>query len=202
MACFKKRINDLSLWLATRGNKVAAKSASRLAEGIIPIDHPPENSPDELQAVISQHRNNFSPKIMENDLDERFENLFDEILIENGRSSSLAYIKELSQEVVPAVKALKKFFNRKRPSEYALELGIKWSGDDSKMKTVDSPSYPSGHTTQAYFIALKLAEIHHDLSEELLELAELISQSRVDRGVHYQSDIDAGKILAKHLFES
>lgn len=202
MFCLKKRINALSLWLTARGNKVAAKSVSHFADGLIPIDQPPKDSPEELDVVIRQHSNNFSTKIMADDLDERVEQLFDGILTDNGHSSYLEHIEGLSKEIVPIIRSLKSFFNRPRPSKYALDLGISWSGDDSEMKTVDSPSYPSGHTAQAYYIAHNLAAIHPDLSEELFGLAELVAQSRIDRGVHYPSDLEGGRDLAKHLFEN
>lgn len=202
MFSLEKRINALSLWLAEKGNKIASKSVSHFADGLIPIDQPPNDSPEELDGVIRQHSNNFSPKIMADDLDEKVEQLFDGILTDNGHRSSLEHIEGLSKEIVPIIRSLKSFFNRPRPSEYALGLGIGWSGDDSEMKTVDSPSYPSGHTAQAYYIAHNLAAIHPDLSEELFGLAELVAQSRVDRGVHYPSDLDGGRELAKHLFEN
>lgn len=198
----KRRIQTLYSWLDTSGYKTAAKSIYRLAESLIPIDEPPEDSPDELERVIQQHSSNFSPKIMADDLDERVEELFDGIITDNGHSSSLKHIKGLSKEIVPIIRSLKDFFDRPRPSEYALKLGVDWSGDDSKMKTVDSPSYPSGHTAQAYYIAHNLASIYPDLSEELFGLAELVAQSRIDRGVHYPSDLDGGRALAKHLFEN
>ena len=74
------------------------------------------------------------------------------------------------------------------------------------MASAQTQSYPSGHTIQAYYLALLLHQ-HHDplniiLKEELLTLANNISQSRIDAGVHFPSDIQAGITIAYHLFNT
>ena len=85
-------------------------------------------------------------------------------------------------------------YNRLRPAWLARKLGIDFKGDF--LESGQSPSYPSGHTTQAYVVALLLASQHPDQAIELMTMAEGISQSRVDRGVHFQTDIDFGREVA------
>lgn len=62
-----------------------------------------------------------------------------------------------------------------------------------------SGSYPSGHSTQAFLWAGLLAEIFPAQREALRERAELVAWSRVIAGVHYPTDIVAGRILGDRL---
>lgn len=62
-----------------------------------------------------------------------------------------------------------------------------------------SYSYPSGHTTLARFFARSLAEIYPDRAVQFLERADQISENRVIGGVHYPSDIAAGKVLGDEI---
>lgn len=57
-------------------------------------------------------------------------------------------------------------------------------------------SYPSGHTTIGWAIALVLAEINVERQNEIFKYGYEFGQSRVICGVHYQSDVDAGRVLA------
>lgn len=62
-----------------------------------------------------------------------------------------------------------------------------------------SPSYPSGHSTSAFLWADILAEIFPNDRAALRERAELIAWSRIIGGVHYPSDITAGRMLGDRL---
>jgi acid phosphatase (class A) len=56
-----------------------------------------------------------------------------------------------------------------------------------------SASYPSGHATQSWAWGLVLAELVPDRATEILMRARSIGESRVVCGVHYMSDIEAGR---------
>lgn len=56
-------------------------------------------------------------------------------------------------------------------------------------------SYPSGHSTGAYTLAVVLGAIFPDKKDALLQQAAEIAGNRVIGGVHYPSDIAAGKQL-------
>lgn len=62
-----------------------------------------------------------------------------------------------------------------------------------------SGAYPSGHATMAFVWADLLAEIFPDKRAALRERAELVAWSRVIGGVHYTSDIAAGRMLGDRL---
>lgn len=57
-------------------------------------------------------------------------------------------------------------------------------------------SYPSGHTSIGWATALVLCEINPDRQNEILKRGFEIGQSRVICGYHYQSDVDAARMVA------
>ena len=59
-----------------------------------------------------------------------------------------------------------------------------------------SYSYPSGHSTFAWTAALILAQAAPDRATDILARARTYGESRVVCGVHYESDVQAGRITA------
>jgi acid phosphatase (class A) len=57
-------------------------------------------------------------------------------------------------------------------------------------------SYPSGHSYDAWLIALILTMEHPDYRTEFMRIANRVSTSRMIAGVHFPSDLAAGKRLA------
>ena len=55
------------------------------------------------------------------------------------------------------------------------------------------------HTAIGWATALVLAEINIDRQNEILKRGFEFGQSRVICGVHYQSDVDAGRVVASGL---
>lgn len=64
-----------------------------------------------------------------------------------------------------------------------------------------SGSYPSGHATQAFLWGGLLAEVFPEQRAALRERAELVAWSRVVAGVHYPTDITAGRLLGDRLVQ-
>jgi acid phosphatase (class A) len=56
-----------------------------------------------------------------------------------------------------------------------------------------SGSYPSGHATLGWAYALILAELAPDKATEILTRGRVFGESRIACGVHYPSDIEAGR---------
>jgi acid phosphatase (class A) len=61
-------------------------------------------------------------------------------------------------------------------------------------------SYPSGHATRGMLFALILAEVFPDRHEDLIARGHQIGWDRVIAGVHYESDLVAGRVLGKVTF--
>ena len=64
-----------------------------------------------------------------------------------------------------------------------------------------SPSYPSGHTTYGTAISAVLAHMVPEKRAEFLARAADYGHSRMIAGVHYRSDVDAGKLLGMAVAE-
>lgn len=64
------------------------------------------------------------------------------------------------------------------------------------IKDPRTAAYPSGHSFDAWLFATILSNRHPQYTEEFEEIANRVSDSRVVAGVHYPSDLEAGRIAA------
>lgn len=62
-------------------------------------------------------------------------------------------------------------------------------------RLVKDGSYPSGHSALGWGWALVLAELMPERSDALIQRGHAFGQSRVVCGVHWQSDVDAGRVM-------
>jgi acid phosphatase (class A) len=93
-----------------------------------------------------------------------------------------------NEEAIAAAKA-KDYFKRTRP----------WVLDDS-LKTCDrndapQSSYPSGHATMAFAMAVVLAEAMPDNAAQIMNRARDYGESRMICAAHFPSDVQAGQAL-------
>ena len=66
------------------------------------------------------------------------------------------------------------------------------------MNLVDSPSFPSGHTTYGYMGALILAEMVPERFPQMMARAAEYGDDRIIMGAHYAMDVLAGRTLATY----
>ena len=92
-----------------------------------------------------------------------------------------------------ATRSAKKHYNRIRPFKY---YGVPTCNSKQEGELSTNGSYPSGHTTIGWAEALVLAEINPDRQNEILKRGFEMGQSRVICGYHWQSDVDAARIVA------
>ena len=69
--------------------------------------------------------------------------------------------------------------------------------DEAELR--NNSSYPSGHTTIGWAIALVLAEINPENQNEILKRGYEYGDNRVIVGFHYQSDVDDARLIASIL---
>jgi len=83
--------------------------------------------------------------------------------------------------------------NRPRPKQLDPSINIITS------TTCFSPSYPSGHAFQAYYLAYKLSQKYPDKKELLYNKAQQCAEARVKGGHHYPSDGAFAKKLVGYI---
>jgi len=102
---------------------------------------------------------------------------------------------KLIKESAPVILELKKYHNRPRPYELDKTLS------SVKMDSMNTPSYPSGHSAQGMLIALVLKN-KYGKGKAFMQTAKNISDSRNMAHAHYPSDSKNGTELGKKLYES
>lgn len=164
------------------------------------IDNPPseEERVKELDIIRNQYKNKFNDESLLYSLDSELNELFNDVIIKSNFDSCIDLIDDIKNEITGTIYYHKEYFNCLRPKELAEKCDIDFVCDD--LESANSSSYPSGHATQGYYIAYKLTDMFPALKEEFFNLANMISQSRLDRGVHFPSDIEGGKDLAKEFY--
>lgn len=93
----------------------------------------------------------------------------------------------------------KKHYMRRRPFDRFNEPTLVPKDEELLRK---NGSYPSGHTILAWSMAMLLVEINLSAQDALLKYAYEWGQSRVIAGFHWQSDVDASKVLVSGAFAS
>lgn len=87
----------------------------------------------------------------------------------------------------------KKHYMRVRPF---MKVKEPTSTPDDEKYLIPNGSYPSGHTSIGWATALVLAEINPANQDEILKRGYDYGQSRTIVGAHWQSDVDAGRVIA------
>jgi len=102
------------------------------------------------------------------------------------------YLSKTFSTAKQANSKAKDFYARVRPyNQFHEDTPIKRS-----QSPTDNTSYPSGHTCRAWSSALALVAIDPDHQDAILKVGYDYGQSRVILGYHYQSDIDAARLVA------
>src|SRR5258708_39871974 len=60
----------------------------------------------------------------------------------------------------------------------------------------DRSSYPSGHSSYGWGVAMILAKLKPERAEQLLQRASEYGESRIVCGMHYPSDVESGRVIA------
>lgn len=92
-----------------------------------------------------------------------------------------------------ATRDAKNHYMRVRPFSFFNEMTC---NPEQQKELSTNGSYPSGHTAIGWATALVLAEINPDRQNEILKRGFEMGQSRVICGYHFQSDVDAARIVS------
>jgi|GEM_PF-1963318 len=165
---------------------------------LIPPPPPEEERLQEIPQIIAQYENPKFDKNLQSALDKKVSKLFNSLVVSAGYPDYLQEIKDAKNRIKPIIKLHKNYFGAQRPYELAESYGVEFPYNH--LESAQSRSYPSGHTTQAFYLAHFLSSIYPELSESFYDLAQMIADSRIEHGVHFPSDNEAGKMLAQVLF--
>lgn len=102
-----------------------------------------------------------------------------------------ALIGRVRDTASQATKKGKKFFSRLRPYAYFNEYSLL---PEAEQKHNPNASYPSGHASMGWAVALVLTEIAPQAQDEILRRGYEYGNSRVIAGYHFESDVNAGRM--------
>lgn len=148
----------------------------------------------DLNAVLAAAKSRTAAEIEQVQADDqRVVFRFADVMGANFRSENLPFTTQFFQHIYAdgnaATVAAKNYFKRQRP--FVVD-------PDIKILVVQAPdfSYPSNHATFAYEAAILLAAMVPEKAPAIFERAAVYGQHRVVAGVHFPSDIEAGRISA------
>lgn len=111
------------------------------------------------------------------------------------------WILDLTAQLFKICLYFKNKFDRPRPWQVAQALKMDFPDVGEVTETGTTASYPSGHAFNSYFLAMVLGEMYPKYKNELNNHAATVSLNRMRGGVHYPSDIENGKLLARKLYK-
>jgi acid phosphatase (class A) len=174
---------------------------SALNPNFLNVSQPPlgnlsvENEESEIQKILllQEYLDESDKKFIKN-VDEDLPSIYYQWLIMRGEKPTMKSIKEceLTEDEKSMIVRIKNGIKRPRP--FIENKQIK-----SYCGKISGYSYPSKTTAEAYVICERLCEKFPHLREGLYVLANKVANSRIQGGVHYPSDVEAGKSIAKGL---
>jgi len=105
----------------------------------------------------------------------------------------------LIKSSAPIILDVKKHFNRPRPKVVAKKMNINMK--DIEMKSMKTPSYPSGHSVQGILIAKVLGDKYPKAKSAFAKTGKNISYSRRVAHAHYKSDSKIGEKLGNSMYK-
>ncbi|WP_058910048.1 acid phosphatase PhoC [Entomohabitans teleogrylli] len=95
-----------------------------------------------------------------------------------------------------ATRSAKMHYMRVRPFAF---YGVATCNTKDQQKLSTNGSYPSGHTAIGWASALVLSEINPQHQDQILKRGFELGQSRVICGYHWQSDVDAARVVGSSV---
>ncbi len=124
-----------------------------------------------------------------------FSNVMGSWFEEKNLPVTAKFFKDIDNNEWLVAKGAKEYWNRPRPPQQDARV-------HPPIPLPKNASYPSGHSTYGTVNALVLAEIAPDLREALIARGRQIGDDRVIAGVHFPSDVEAGRTLGNAIFQA
>jgi acid phosphatase (class A) len=110
------------------------------------------------------------------------------------RPRTAALLRTFTDALYFVTDEAKKNWSRKRPFMLDPTVARCTGVNFERLRT--NGAYPSGHAALGWGIALLLAEVAPERAQAVLERGREFGDSRVVCGVHWPSDVEAGRVLA------
>ncbi len=184
------------------------KKANRLIEVIkidpeeVKIDEPPKHNSEVHKAELKLIKS-YSEKLKDDDFidevntqDEDLEEPFYRYLRDNDLQIDKDLMRQINRDTSTLVHKFKIFYNRPRPHQV--------DDDIPEIENIagKSPSYPSGHSTNAHMMGEYLANKFPEHADEFRNIGQRIGLNRIIVGLHYPTDHIAGVELARQVLKT
>jgi len=126
--------------------------------------------------------------------------VINDFLKELGINGEEDLIKDIAELTDPLLYKLKNHYNRARPFQLARPLNIPMY--QPVATSAGTASYPSGHALDSYMIAAILGQKYPEQAEEIAAYCDKVAHTRVQGGIHYQSDQDISREICKKLIDN
>jgi acid phosphatase (class A) len=128
----------------------------------------------------------------------RFEEAFGRPIDKKTSPALVTLLDRAIEDVDATASAAKDYFHRPRPFQ---RIQLQRVCDKSTAPTPEAHptqgnSYPSGHSTHGWTVAMILARVAPDRSAALFARAQMYQESRLVCGMHFPSDVEAGHEVA------
>ena len=128
----------------------------------------------------------------------RFEEAFGRPIDKKTSPALVALLDRAIDDVDATASAAKDYFHRPRPFQ---RLQLQRVCDKSPVPKPETHptqgnSYPSGHSTHGWTVAMILARVAPDRAAALMARAQMYEESRLVCGMHFPSDVEAGHEVA------
>ena len=132
---------------------------------------------------------------------DNFCHIYSQVLGVAISASKTPAIYELVSRVHPsgnaATQLAKAYYHRLRPY-VQLKEPTSYPADEEHLK--DTGSYPSGHASGSWLMALVFSEVAQTRQDALLARAYQFGQGRVITGYHWQTDVDYGRLVGSAVY--
>ena len=164
----------------------------------IELDPPPKDDSEAQQKEIEELKD--MQKLLDNEtlinaIEAQDKNLlapFERYMRDNDLDVDGEELAKLNKDISTIVHKFKFLFNRRRPHQVS---------DIEEFENIagKSPSYPSGHTTNATVMAELFADMFPEHADKFRKIGTEIGVNRVVSGLHYPTDHMAGLELARQI---
>ena len=164
----------------------------QIDESILEIENLIEFQKNAKQSKNWEKQYNFNKNV-----DSNLEFVLEKFYLKNELIFDKELLANIRTDISALILQLKVYYQRARPFQVAFYSKQNFVPFESN--SANTPSYPSGHATQIYFIGLVEIFKNPQKEKEIKKFCNMVAKTREIMGVHFESDTNFGKIIATAL---